>query len=107
MMRRWVADHPGEEVTPRVKGGLSNLKSVLRSKGRKGTARKAAKAAAAAPQAGKFTPPPANIKGKLERLEEQIDDCLTFARTLDRTGLDDVISHLRRARNAVVWKMGQ
>ena len=43
----------------------------------------------------------------LERLEEQIDECLTLARTLDREGLSGVIVMLRRARNEVVWKMGE
>ena len=39
-------------------------------------------------------------------LETQIDDCLTFARGLDKEGLAGVIAHLRDARNAVVWKLG-
>ena len=107
MMRRWAADHPGEEASARVKGALSNLKSVLRSKGRKGKAKKAAKAQVSAPLTSNAAPRPTNIKSKLEVLEEQIDDCLTYARNLDRTELHDIINHLRRARNGVVWKMGQ
>jgi hypothetical protein len=43
----------------------------------------------------------------LEALEEAIDDCLTLARNFDREGLADVITLLRKARNAVVWKGGQ
>jgi hypothetical protein len=39
-------------------------------------------------------------------IEEQIDDCLTAAKHMDREGLDDVIRLLRNARNAVVWKLG-
>ena len=42
---------------------------------------------------------------KLEQLEENIDECLTFAKNLDRTGLESVIHNLRRARNEVVWKL--
>jgi DNA-binding MurR/RpiR family transcriptional regulator len=42
----------------------------------------------------------------LEALEEQIDDCLTVAKHMDRDALDDVIRLLRNARNAVVWKLG-
>jgi uncharacterized protein (UPF0147 family) len=104
MLKRWLADHPGEtEVPKNVKSILSNLKSVLRSKGRK-KAVKAAKVAATTPVG--TTPHPILAKTKLEKLEEQIDDCLTFARHLDREGLEDVILHLRKARNAVVWKMG-
>jgi hypothetical protein len=30
-----------------------------------------------------------------------------MARSLRREGFDDVIGYLRRARNEVVWKMGQ
>jgi hypothetical protein len=44
---------------------------------------------------------------QLEALEEQIDDCLSAAKALDREGLGDVIGLLRRARNQVAWKMGQ
>jgi ABC-type phosphate transport system substrate-binding protein len=43
----------------------------------------------------------------LETPEERIDDCLTAARHLDKDGLEDVIRLLRKARNAVVWKIGQ
>jgi hypothetical protein len=44
---------------------------------------------------------------KLEALEELIDDCLSLAKHLDREGLESIIKLLRRARNEVVWKMGQ
>jgi hypothetical protein len=50
---------------------------------------------------------PANVVRGLPALEEQIDECLTLARGLDREGLADVIAILRRARNEVVWKMGE
>ncbi len=106
LLARWLADHPSEkEVPKRVKSGLANLKSVLRSKGRKKKAAKAARVEAASPLASK--PRPSALKSKFETLEEQIDECLTFARSLDREGLEHVINHLRQARNAVVWKMGQ
>ena len=42
-----------------------------------------------------------------ELLEEKVDDCLTLARIHDREGLDEVIRLLRRARNQVVWKIGE
>jgi hypothetical protein len=45
--------------------------------------------------------------GELQPLEEQIDDCLSLAKHLDREGLAHVIQLLRRARNEVVWKLGQ
>ena len=44
---------------------------------------------------------------RLELLEEQIDDCLSLAKHIDREGLSHVISLLRSARNAVVWMTGQ
>jgi len=51
---------------------------------------------------------PARISTKgFEKLEEQIDDCLTAARSLDREVLHNVIGLLRKARNEVVWKLGQ
>ena len=106
LLAHWRADHPNEkEVPQRVKTGLANLKSVLRSKGRKKKAAKAARVGSASPLASK--PRLLPLKSKLETLEEQIDECLTYSRSLDREGLEDVITHLRKARNAVVWKMGQ
>jgi hypothetical protein len=43
----------------------------------------------------------------LELLEEQIDHCLTLAKTLNREQLTGVIDLLRRARNNVVWIIGE
>ena len=62
------------------------------------------KARAASKSSGK---PFVKSTNRLEMLEEQIDDCLTVAKNLDRTGLEEVIHHLRRARNKVVWKLGE
>jgi hypothetical protein len=106
ILSRWLADHPGEtEVPKKVKQGLMNVKSVLRKKGRK----------RGRPPGGKTeladaVPVPVPVKRsgtKLEHLEEQIDECLTAARAMDREGLDHVIRLLRQARNEVVWKLGQ
>ena len=110
LLEMWMADHPGHsEVPMSVKNSLSNLKSVLRSKKRKkATKRVEAPQAngpvvvAAAPVARKATG-----SSKLEALEFQIDECLMLARQQDREGLQDVIGLLRRARNAVVWMIGQ
>ncbi len=104
LLRRWLADHPGQTEVPQpVKNGLQNVKGILRSKGRK---RKAARPAAAAPAAQAPARPTAG-KGRLEQLEELIDEVLTFARAVDPEGLESVIGHLRRARNEVVWKLGE
>jgi hypothetical protein len=113
MLARYREDHnmaPGAEIDKKIKQNLANLKSLLRKEGRKkklGRPKKeitapAAVAFATAPVAAKKTP-----TSKLETLEESIDDCLTAAKSLDREGLHDVIVLLRRARNAVVWMIGQ
>jgi hypothetical protein len=109
LLTRWLADHPGHtEVPAKVKSNLSNIKSVLRSRKRK----KAARRAEAAPLNSAAPPAPpvtkaATASRPLEALEVQIDECLILARQMDREGLQDVIGSLRRARNAVVWKLGQ
>jgi hypothetical protein len=106
VLRRWLADHPGHnEVPPRIKNGLMNVKSLLRRKGRRRGRRKMLLAQG---QPGGAVPAATRrpVRG-LEQLEEQIDDCLTAARTLDREGLDQVIRLLRHARNQIVWKLGQ
>jgi hypothetical protein len=79
------------------------VKSIVRKQHRKKAGRKKATEllTLVAPQAS--TVPTA----KLESLEEQIDDCLTHAKRLDRDGLADIIVLLRRARNGVVWRIGQ
>jgi hypothetical protein len=109
LLSRWRADHPGEKEIPKsVKQGLSNVKSILRSKKRK---RKAKRAAAEQLLNGVHAEPkPKKMSSRLqnlEALERRIDDCLIDAVQLDRDSLEDVINHLRRARNAVVWKIGQ
>ena len=105
LLSRWLADHPGEkEVPDRVKWSLSNIKSVLRKKRRK----RKAKAQPAQAMTTVAVPPAAKKAVRsLEPLEEQIDDCLSLAKQLDREGLDSVIKLLRRARNEVVWRLGQ
>ena len=104
LLQRWLADHPGsKEDSERLRQILSNVKSVLRKRGRKETA-------AAKPQGRLLTTRVAAREtplDKLEFLEERIDDCLTIAKLVDQEGLGSVIQHLRRARNEVVWKLGQ
>ena len=106
-VEQWLADHPGHTEAPKeVMNSLANLKSTLRSKKRrrrraKGAADGAVAVAKAAPV---HRPTPAR---GLEALEIQIDDCYGYAKQLDPVGLENVIALLRRARNTVVWKMGQ
>jgi hypothetical protein len=108
LMSRWLADHPGQKaVPPNVQKHLSNVKSILRKKGRKKLGRPKKVEQDGAVQAVSTQPKPTRIAPKgLEALEERIDDCLTVAKHMDREGLDDVIRLLRNARNAVVWKLG-
>ena len=99
MLTRYRADHglaENAEVEKKVLNNLANLKSVMRKKMRK-RGRKPGNTSATAGPSG----------SKLEALEIAIDDCLTTARMLDSKGLEDVIGHLRRARNRVVWMLGE
>jgi hypothetical protein len=105
LLDRWLQDHPGEQEVPvKVKQNLSNVKSVLRKKLREksGGAKRASQPVAAAP-----TEAPRKGVRRLESLEEQIDECMVLAKELDREGLASVITLLRRARNEVVWKLGE
>lgn len=105
LLDRWLADHPGEKEVPlRVKQGLANVKSVLRSKRRKRRAKLATEDAASAGTVAVKRP---TSRNGMIVLEEQIDECLSAARMMDDEGLENVIQLLRQARNEVVWKMGQ
>jgi hypothetical protein len=97
LMKRWVADHPNHKPIElrKAKANLANLKSLMRKEERKGRGGKAA-------PLGRMG---ASSRG-LDALEEAIDDCLSAAKGMDRTGLESVIKLLRRARNEVVWKIG-
>jgi hypothetical protein len=104
ILERWLADHPGETEVPKpVRSSLANMKSIMRSKTRKSTARKQKNGN----ESGTKPVSQSVAVRALEKLEQQIDECLTIARHQDREGLDSVINLLRRARNAVVWKIGQ
>jgi hypothetical protein len=107
LLQRWLKDHRGQTEVPRnVKVGLQNVKSLLRSKSRRRKKARAASATGTTAQVSQRAETGVK-RNKLEALEERIDDTLTFARGPDDEGLRDVIGLLRRARNEVVWKMGQ
>ena len=89
----------------RVKQNLSNVKSNLRQAERKKSGAPKKESRPAEPTAALAAAPRKGVRG-LESLEEQIDECLTLAKNLDREGLSSVIILLRRARNEVVWIMG-
>ena len=107
VLARWLRDHPGEtEVPKNVKQNLSNVKSVLRQAQRKKSGAAKKESRPAEPNAAPAAAPRKAVRG-LESLEEQIDECLTLAKNLDREGLSSVINLLRRARNEVVWRIGE
>jgi hypothetical protein len=101
LLERWQADHPGEELNASVKGGLANLKSVMRSKLRR-RGRQKAQAESPSPEA----PAPKIPVARLEALEAAIDECLAMARAADAEGLAASIRGLRHARNLVVYQLG-
>jgi hypothetical protein len=113
LLQRWLNDHPGyTEVPQNVKNGLANAKSVMRKKLGIGRRRRRRKVEAAAKVETPAAPAverraPTTFHSRLENLEELIDESLTLAKNIDREALKDIIKLLHRARNEVVWKLGQ
>ncbi|HKI38322.1 MAG TPA: hypothetical protein VKA46_41115 [Gemmataceae bacterium] len=116
LLDRWLKDHPHEtEVPQKVRANLSNVKSLLRQEARKGGRPKqtAATSEPTGAQMAEHSAPKQTAAtndaptSPLEQLEEQIDDCLALAKSLDRDRLSHVISMLRHARNLVVWEQGK
>jgi len=104
VLARYRADHNipvGTDLAKNIRNNLANLKSVLRKQSRKKGGRRGRPVGS-----GKAVAPSPGIK-RLETLEEQIDECLTLAKAMDRDLLEAVIKHLRSARNNVVWLTGQ
>lgn len=98
VLSKYRVDHGlgAEAIVPKnIVANLANVKSVLRKKGRVKTGARLINVTTA-PSAG-----------KLEALEELIDECLTMAKNIDRSGLEHIIGKLRTARNEVVWKLGK
>jgi hypothetical protein len=104
LIEYWKKMHPDQaEIPPSLRQNLANLKSNMRKKLRE--AEEGGKGRSNASQ----QPAGAIRRGRtaLESLEEAIDECMTSAKNLDRDGLATAINLLRRARNEVVWKIGQ
>ena len=100
LYKMWLKDHPGvKEVPLNVKQGLSNVKSNMRHK-------KKGKQRAAAAMANGVAPKARVPAAVLERLEVDIDNCLSYARSFGEEALKDVARELRKARNAVVRSQG-
>jgi hypothetical protein len=106
IVEMYKAEYPGRDFTDKDRQIAANIKSKLRRKFKIARRRKRGRppgstaAAAAAPRAGR-------PNTSLAMLEDHIDESLMLAKRLDRDGLDDVIKHLRRARNLVVVRMGE
>ena len=95
VIQRWLADNLDVTEMPKnIKNNMANVKSLLRRKLHKKPGRKprAEQAESASGQATRRSPG----SQSLEMIEEQIDECLTLAKTLDREGLGEVIRLLRR-----------
>jgi hypothetical protein len=106
VLDQWLKDHPDHtEVPENVKQALANVKSVLRHKKRVKIAKGAEPTGQPAGTAGM---PVTKLRASdLEALEERIDACLMAARGLDEASLASVVRLLRKARNEVVWKLGE
>ena len=105
---RWLADNPGHTELPKtVRNTLANLKSTLRKKAKIRKKRKQNVNGQVPTPAASMAPVRGGHASSLETLEQQIDDVLDFARSLDKEGLSSIIRLLRHARNEVVWKIGQ
>jgi hypothetical protein len=105
--RAWLDDHPEyDEIPPRVRNAVSNVKNLMRQKRKKQKSKTTSAPVAA--QAGNGTARPASALSPrvLQTLEEQIDQCLAMAKSVDPEGLGEVIQSLRKARNEVVVKQG-
>jgi hypothetical protein len=95
---KFEEDHPSQVWTPKIRGNMANIKSVMRKKQRRGGRKPGGQM--------KPTSTDSGIRN-LDGLELAIDTCLSAARSMDPGGLQPVILHLRKARNELVWKMGQ
>jgi hypothetical protein len=110
VIERWQTDHPGETLTPNMKNIMSNVKSQMnKALGRRGQRRRRRKewAEATADRDEVAVPWTHPSLEALEDLESRIDECLAIARSQEVEGFDDIIRHLRQARNGVVWAIGQ
>ena len=104
VIAKYKEDHKlGEEdqIDKKIRDAMANTKSQMRKKQRdskNGTTRKGRKRTAS----GSTKP-----AGSLVNLEENIDQCLSMARGFEQDELKQVIGHLRRARNELIWLLGE
>jgi len=103
----YKSEFSGRDFTDKDRQIAANIKSKLRRKYKIGRRRRRGRPAGATAGATVAAPRAARANSSLAMLEDHIDESLMLAKRLDREGLDDVIKHLRRARNLVVVKMGE
>ncbi len=95
--------HPGQVGNKKkIAANLANFKSNKRR-----ALRKSKRGRKPGQIAGAKTSPAAPRPRSLEQLEIHIDNSMRIAQNMANNELDDVIGHLRKARNLVVWKAGQ
>jgi hypothetical protein len=107
VLARYREDHglgADQPLDPSVRTNLANIKSKLR---REGNAPAGVRAPGRWGRVRQGSAAAGRATDRMTQLEEQIDDCLALAKHLDRSGLEQVIALLRRARNEVVCKAGQ
>jgi hypothetical protein len=102
----YARDFPDRQFGDKERQIAANIKSKLR-KEFKIRRRRRRRAAAGAGDAASVAPRLTRGVGPLYHLEGQIDDCLAQARRLGREDLEDVVKHLRLARNLVIVRLGQ
>ena len=104
VLKMWLRDHPGfDDVPDNVKTGMAIVKSDLRSKMRTRGDNEGAVATAKSTKTS-----PSQTDTGLEKLEEMIDECMMYAKTLDsKLKLNNVVAALMKARRRVVWKIGE
>jgi hypothetical protein len=103
----WQLAHPGKQFTKRHRQAMANVKSSL-----KHAKRKKKRQAQPATESGMIRAVRMNRPypgGSMEHLEVAIDRCLSTARGLEEKDPDmqQVVRHLRMARNELVWISGK
>jgi hypothetical protein len=103
-LAQWKADHPkATEIPPRVINGLTNVKSLLRKKRRKGKyghPRNEALSANGSASTIRAVKVPSKL---LEALEDELDKCLALI--TGHEGLGTVVQVLKHARRLAIMKM--
>ncbi len=93
-----------DDIPKKVKDALANTKSQEKKKLREGggttTSGRGRGRGPGKPRATTGGSP----RG-LEKLEEQIDECLHIVRSMGREDMDPIVQSLKQARNLVIWKM--